>query len=169
MQYIIPVLILALFTAAVCHRANAYDSFIRGAKKALPLIVTILPALAAMLCTISLFRKSGALSLFTYTTAPIFRFIGIPDDLITLILLRPFSGSAAIALLQDVYNTSGVNSYSGYLASVIVGSSETIFYTVALYFGSVGIKKTRHAVLAAVVSGIVAIIVSVIMSTIMYR
>lgn len=168
MQLILPLLILVLLTAALFRNVPVYDAFIRGAKKALPLILNVLPCLCAMLCAISVFRASGALEIFTRLLSPVFGLVGIPDELITLILLRPFSGSAAIALLKDVFDTAGADTYAGYLASVIVGSSETIFYTVAVYFGSVGIKKTRHAIPAAIVSGIVGLIFSVILSLLTY-
>lgn len=169
MQLIIPCLILLLFTASLIKGASVYDAFIDGAKDALPLIARILPCLAAMLCAVNVFRDSGALDFFTKLAAPLFRIVGIPDELITLILLRPFSGSAAIALLGDVFSVTGTDSYPGYLASVIVGSSETIFYTVAVYFGAVGIKKTRYAVPAAIFSGIVGIAASVVLSLMFYR
>lgn len=164
MHLIIPILLLIMLLSSVFMGSNVYDSFISGAKKALPLMLKILPFMAAMLCALNVFRDSGALGLLTRIISPVLSIIGIPGDLITLVVLRPFSGNAALALLSDVFSNSGVDTYSGYLASVMLGSTETIFYTVALYFGSIKIQKTRHAVAAAIISGLVSMTVSVILT-----
>ena len=167
MTFVIPILLL-LVVSSVVRGSAVYDSFINGAKKALPLIINILPFMAAMLCALNVFRDSGALAIVSQFLAPVLRAVGIPEDLITLMVLRPFSGSAAIALLSDVFKNSGVDSYSGYLASVMLGSTETIFYTVALYFGAINVKKTRYAVPASVISGLVSVAASVILTKLMY-
>lgn len=169
MQLIIPILLALLVVCSVFSGAGVYDSFIRGAKKALPVLFNILPFMAAMLCALNIFRDSGALAILTDFISPILKLCGIPNDLATLVILRPFSGSAAIALLDDVYKTAGVDSYSGYLASIMLGSTETIFYTVALYFGSVNVTKTRHAVPTALLSGLIGIIASILLARTMWR
>lgn len=164
MQLIIPILLAILLISSVFSGSPVYDSFINGAKKSLPMLFSILPYMAAMLCALNIFRDSGALELVTEMLSPVLSVLGIPDDLATLVTLRPFSGSAAIALLDDIYRNSGVDSFSGYLASIMLGSTETIFYTVSLYFGAVGIKKTRHAVPTALISGIIGVAVSVLLA-----
>lgn len=168
MQLIIPILILLLIASSLFRGVGVYDAFLRGAKRAFPLIANILPCLAAMLCALNVFRDSGALDIVSKACKPVFEFVGIPKELITLVLLRPFSGSAAFALLDDVFKSSGVDSYPGYLASIIVGSSETIFYTVALYFGAIGVKKLRYAPLAALLSALSGLFVSVLMAKLTY-
>lgn len=168
MQLIIPVLLALLVVSSVFSGSCVYDSFVNGAKKSLPVLFSILPFMAAMLCALNIFRDSGALALVTKLIAPLLNLCGIPSDLATLVILRPFSGSAAIALLNDVYLNSGVDSYSGYLASIMLGSTETIFYTVALYFGAINVKKTRHAVPTALISGIIGIAASIILAKLMY-
>lgn len=168
MHLFIPILLLFLILSSLFMGTGVYDSFIRGAKSALPLMLQILPYMAAMLCALNIFRDSGALFVIEKLLSPVMSFFGIPDELMTLIMLRPFSGSAAIALLGDVYKTVGVDSYQGFMASVMLGSTETVFYTVTLYFGSIGVKKTRHAVPAALISAVAGIAASVILTKLMY-
>lgn len=127
---------------------------------AVPTLLRVLPALAAMLGAITLLRGCGALDALGNWLSPVFEKIGIPSELTPLILLRPFSGSASLALLGDTLTRYGADSFVGRAASVCVGSTETIFYTLALYCGSVGISKTRHALPAASLAGCTAGVVS---------
>lgn len=155
MSYIMPAMILLLLGYALYKRVNVYEAFTRGAQEALPLLVQVLPFMAAMMIAMNLFRSSGALSAFIRWIEPLLSKLGIPAELVPLLVLRPFSGSAAIALLQDVFTNHGVDSFAGLAASLMLGSTETIFYTVALYFGSVGVRKTRVTVAVALLSGVV--------------
>lgn len=155
MSYIMPLMILLLLGYALYKRVNVYEAFTRGAQEALPLLVQVLPFMAAMLIAMNLFRSSGALSAFIRWIEPLLSKLGIPAELVPLLVLRPFSGSAAIALLQDVFTNYGVDSFAGLAASLMLGSTETIFYTVALYFGSVGVRKTRITIAVALLSGVV--------------
>ncbi len=155
MSYIMPLMILLLLGYALYKRVNIYDAFTRGAQEALPLLVQVLPFMAAMMIAMNLFRSSGALSAFIRWIEPLLSKLGIPAELVPLLVLRPFSGSAAIALLQDVFTNHGVDSFAGLAASLMLGSTETIFYTVALYFGSVGVRKTRITIAVALLSGVV--------------
>lgn len=155
MSYIMPLMILLLLGYALYKRVNVYEAFTRGAQEALPLLVQVLPFMAAMMIAMNLFRSSGALSAFIRWIEPLLSKLGIPAELVPLLVLRPFSGSAAIALLQDVFTNHGVDSFAGLAASLMLGSTETIFYTVALYFGSVGVRKTRITIAVALLSGVV--------------
>ncbi len=155
MSYIMPLMILLLLGYALYKRVNIYDAFTRGAQEALPLLVQVLPFMAAMMIAMNLFRSSGALSAFIRWIEPLLSKLGIPAELVPLLVLRPFSGSAAIALLQDVFTNHGVDSFAGLAASLMLGSTETIFYTVALYFGSIGVRKTRITIAVALLSGVV--------------
>ena len=155
MSYIMPLMILLLLGYALYKRVNIYDAVTRGAQEALPLLVQVLPFMAAMMIAMNLFRSSGALSAFIRWIEPLLSKLGIPAELVPLLVLRPFSGSAAIALLQDVFTNHGVDSFAGLAASLMLGSTETIFYTVALYFGSVGVRKTRITIAVALLSGVV--------------
>lgn len=155
MSYIMPAMILLLLGYALYKRVNVYEAFTRGAQEALPLLVQVLPFMAAMMIAMNLFRSSGALSAFIRWIEPLLSKLGIPAELVPLLVLRPFSGSAAIALLQDVFTNYGVDSFAGLAASLMLGSTETIFYTVALYFGSIGVRKTRVTIAVALLSGVV--------------
>ncbi len=160
-EIILLLLIAALFVYAHIKGINPYEAFAEGAAEALPTIIKVLPYLAAMLIAINLFRRSGAMDLLSTFLAPMLNKLGIPTELVTLMVLRPFSGSASLALLQDTLMIHGSDSFIGRAASTIVGSTETIFYTLALYCGSVDIKKSRYALPVALLSGIVGTIASI--------
>lgn len=162
-ELIIPCLIITLIIYALFKKVNVYKAFSDGVKEALPQLAGILPALAAMLCAIEIMKNSGALEFAVAATAPFSERIGIKSELVPMILLRPFSGSAALALLKDTLIKHGADSYIGRAASVIVGSTETVFYTTAVYFGAVGVTKTRHALPAALISGLVGTAVGLIL------
>ena len=163
-----PALILALIITSFFKGSGVYESFIRGAKQALPMLVNVLPYMAAMLCALNIFRASGALGAFVNLVSPAMEALGIPGELTPLIALRPFSGGAALALLEDAFQSIGVDSRGGVMASIMLGSTETIFYTVALYFGSINVKKTRYSVPAALISGAVGIAASVILTDLFF-
>ena len=155
MNYILPGLILLLLLYALSKGVNVYEAFVKGAAEALPLLLRILPYMAAMMAALSVFRQSGALSIFVAAITPACKVLGIPAELVPLFVLRPFSGSAGVALLQDVYAQYGPDGFLGYAASVMLGSTETIFYTLALYFGSVKVTKSRHALPVSLAAGVV--------------
>lgn len=155
MNYILPGLILLLLLYALFKGVNVYEAFVKGAAEALPLLLRILPYMAAMMAALSVFRQSGALDFFVAAIAPACKALGMPPELVPLFVLRPFSGSAGLALLQDVYTQHGPDGFLGYAASVMLGSTETIFYTLALYFGSVKVTKSRHALPASLAAGVV--------------
>lgn len=152
---LIPALTAALVIYALFKKVNVHKAFIAGARDALPQLLSILPSLLAMLTALELFKASGALYALTELLRGPLSGIGIAPELLPLMLLRPFSGSASLALLKDVLVTSGPDGYIGRAASVMVGSTETVFYTVSVYFGAVGVTKTRHSVPAALIAGAV--------------
>lgn len=168
MALIIPILLLLLIITSFFRGSGVYDSFIRGAKEALPTLINVLPYMAAMLCALNIMRDSGALSFIVSLIAPGMNAVGVPGELTPLIVLRPFSGGAALALLEDVFKTQGVDSVAGYMASVMLGSTETIFYTVSLYFGSIGVKKTRYSIPVAILSGVIGVVVSVVLTRVFF-
>ena len=151
MSYILPALILALIVYSLVKGVDIYSAFVEGAKEALPLIVSILPYMAAMLIAMRLIRDSGVLDSFSTFVSPVLERTGMPAELVPMFVIRPFSGSASLALLADVFDTAGTDSFSGIAASIMLGSTETIFYTVALYFGSIGVQKTRYVIPVALI------------------
>ena len=160
----VAVLILALLLYAAIRRVNVFEAFRAGAARALPLMKTILPTLAVFSAATSLFRASGAADALHALLAPVLNALGVDPALVPLLLVRPFSGSAAVGALTDVFTRYGPDSRVGLTASVLLGSSETIFYTLALYFGSVGIKKTRFTVPVALAAMLTSVVFGLLFS-----
>ncbi len=167
MSYVLPALILLLTVYALIRGVDVYDAFVTGALEALPLLYKVLPYMATMLLAMKLLRGSGALDAALRFIAPPLAAVGYPAELVPMTLLRPFSGSAALSLLDDVFTAYGTDSYIGIAASLMLGSTETIFYTIALYYGSVGISRTRHSVPAALIAGASGAIASVLLARLM--
>jgi spore maturation protein B len=140
---------------------KVYDSFIEGAKDGFSLVIRILPYLIAMLVAIGMFRAAGGFSLLGESIAPLLNWLGIPTEIFPLAVLRPFSGSASIAMLSDIANTHGGDSLITRTAATILGSTETTFYVLAIYFGSVGIRYTRHAIPVGLIADAVGVIAAV--------
>ena len=149
MDYIVPGLLLAVCAIALGKRENAYDRMLSGAAEGLKLLVSILPALVLLLTAVTMLRQSGAVESLSSFFAPAFSFFGIPPETAILVLLRPISGSAALAVGADLMAQYGVDSLVGRTAAVMLGSTETTFYTISVYFGAAGIQKTRYTVPAA--------------------
>ena len=144
--YLVPAMAVLAILLGLFKRVDVYAAFADGAGKGLPVLLKILPNLAAMLISIRLLREGGVLDLIASLLQPLFTGAGLDSRLLPLILMRPFSGSASMALMKEIFTQCGPDSTAGLTASILMGSSETIFYEVALYFGSVGIRKTRFAV-----------------------
>lgn len=147
--YLLPGLAALCLMIGWWRRVPIYDAFVKGAKEGLKTAVQILPCLIAMLTAIGLMTGSGILKMVEKLLAPVFAAIGILPETAPLMLLRPLSGSASLAMLQDIFSKYGPDSQAGLLASTLMGSSETIFYTVGLYLSTAGVKKSRYAIPAA--------------------
>lgn len=164
MKYIsvfaVPVFILLFVAAGLVKGVGVYDCFAEGAKEGVRSMLGIIAPLVGLMVAINMFRASGALELISSALSPVLSFIGLPTDVLPLALLRPVSGSASLALVTDIFQTVGPDSLSGKIASVMMGSTETTFYTVAVYFGSVGIKNTRHTLPSALTADLTAILLS---------
>ena len=165
--YIIPTLILGIFVYAFIRGVNTYKSFVAGAKSAIKLCVDILPFICAILIAIQLLQKSGLLDLLVSALAPIFRFFGVPQELTAFIILKPFSGSGSIALFEEIVRLHGADSYITRVASVIAGSSETVFYISAVYFSKTNIKKLGYAIPVALFCVFLAAFLAAIVCRIM--
>ena len=157
---IIPMLIAFLMIYALIKKVDAYNGFVEGAKGALPLMASLLPYIIAMFIAVELFRNSGLSGYLCNFLAPILKLIGIPKEVCELILIRPFSSNAGYVLLRDIFSTYGVDSYIGKCASVIMGSSDTIFYVSSIYFASTNVKKTGLAIPIALICNIVCCIIA---------
>ena len=146
---ILPLLLASAAVYGMGKRVNVYAALTRGAEEGLAVLLHIIPALVGLLTAVSMFRASGAMELLTRLWAPALEFLGIPPETVPLMLIRPVSGSGALAVASDLMASHGPDSYIGRVAAVMLGSTETTFYTIAVYFGSAGIVRTRHTVPAA--------------------
>ena len=149
MDYIVPGILLLATTAALRKKENAYDLMLNGAAEGLKLLVSILPALILLLTAVHMLKASGALEMFSRLLSPLFSLFGIPPETAMLVLIRPISGSAALAVGADLMAQHGVDSLVGRTAAVMLGSTETTFYTISVYLGAAGIHKTRYCIPAA--------------------
>ncbi|MDE7296378.1 MAG: spore maturation protein [Clostridia bacterium] len=145
---IIPVLFLALFAYALFKKVKLYDCFTAGIKEAAPLVLSLFPYLAAILILSELFEQSGLSGYLTAFLSPAFRVLGIPPEISKLVLLKPFSGSGSTALLSEILAEYGADSYIARCACVAYGSSETVFYILAVYFAGIGKRRIRPVVIS---------------------
>ena len=162
------------FTAAVIlfmgylRGVDVFDEFLKGAKNGINTSFDILPALVALITAIGVFSASGALDMLTAALSPAARRLSLPDEVVPLALLRPVSGSGALAYFEKLIAQHGADSFVGRVASVMQGSTETTFYTVAVYFGAISVKKTRHTVWAALLADITGFVMSALFVRILF-
>ncbi len=149
LDYLVPILLLVSSALALRRKENAYDILLKGASEGLGLLISIVPALILLLTAVHMLRASGAVALLSRLLGPFFSFFGIPPETALLVLIRPISGSAALAVGAELMAQYGVDSLIGRTAAVMLGSTETTFYTISVYFGAAGIKKTSYTVPAA--------------------
>lgn len=159
-DYIVPVILFVTMAAALGRRENAYDIMLGGAADGLKLMASILPALILLLTAVQLLQASGAAAMLGSLLAPVFSLFGIPPETALLVLVRPLSGSAALAVGADLMLRYGVDSPIGRTAAVMLGSTETTFYTISVYFGAAGIRKTRYTIPAALFADFVGFIMA---------
>lgn len=148
-DYIVPLLLFLVSALALRKQENAYSLLLEGAEEGLQILKTILPALVFLLTAVHMLRASGAAQILSQLLAPVFSFFGIPPETAMLVLIRPISGSAALAVGAELMAEYGVDSPVGKTAAVMLGSTETTFYTISVYFGAAGISKTRYTIPAA--------------------
>ena len=148
-DYIVPLLLFAVSALAIRKKENAYNIMLEGAEDGLKLLVSILPALILLLTAVYMLRASGAVEIISGFLSPVFKLFGIPPETAMLVFIRPISGSAALAVGAELMAQYGVDSEIGRTVAVMLGSTETTFYTISVYFGAAGIQKTRYTVPAA--------------------
>ena len=148
-DYLVPLILFFTMAMALGKRENAYDLLLRGAGEGLTLLKSVLPSLILLLTAVYMLRASGATEMVSRWAAPVFSLFGIPPETAMLVLIRPLSGSAALAVGAELMAEYGVESLVGRTAAVMLGSTETTFYTISVYFGAAGISKTRYTLPAA--------------------
>lgn len=151
-DYIVPMILLVSSLLALRKNENAYDLLLEGAADGFKLLVTLIPTLILLLTSITMLRASGALEWISSFFSPVFSFFGIPPETAILVLIRPFSGSAALAVGSELMVQHGVDSLIGRTAAIMLGSTETTFYAISVYFGAAGIQKTRYTIPAALIA-----------------
>lgn len=164
----IPLIIFSIICYGIFKKVKVYEVFVEGAKDGLKICKNIFPYLLCMLLAIKVFRDSGMLEYIINFVEPLTNVLGIPKEVITQIFIKPLSGSGALGVFTDNIKTFGADSFLGILSSVLMGSTETIFYTIALYFGVVKIKKIRHTLWTAILSEIVGVLLAINITKIIF-
>lgn len=162
MEFVMPAFACIVVLFGLIKRVPVFDIFLKGAKEGIQLLYTIAPTIMGLVFAVDLLRSSGAVDAICKFIDPAANFLGFPKEIIPMVLLRPVSGSGSTALLTALYNDCGPDSFAGRVASVLAGSSETTFYAIAMYFGSIKVKKIRHTLFAALMADFTAALMSVI-------
>lgn len=167
-SYLIPVIVLVILLVAIKKKINIFDEFVEGAEEGLRMSFSIFPYLIAMIFGINILLKSDILNHIFIFIKPIFDFIHIPVEILPMAIIRPISGNASFAIMIDIINTYGVDSYLGRIVSVMQGATDTTIYVISLYFGSIGIKNIRYALKAGLFADLVTLIISVLLVSIFF-
>ena len=158
--YLVPLLIFLACAVALGKKENSYDLMLTGAGEGLKLLLTLVPTLILLLTAVTMLRASGAVELISGFLSPVFHFAGIPPETAILVLIRPISGSAALAVGAELMAQYGTDSQLGRTVAVMLGSTETTFYTVSVYLGAAGIQKTRYTVPAALIADLTGFVMA---------
>ncbi|HEX2938647.1 MAG TPA: nucleoside recognition domain-containing protein [Ruminiclostridium sp.] len=160
--YVVPAVIFLILFVGIIKKKNIFDLFLDGAKEGITISFNILPALVGLMMAVEMFKASGALNFIVSSFAPIGRALHFPSEIIPLAMMRPISGSGSLTVFESLLKTYGPDSFIGRVASVMQGSTETTFYTVAIYYGSVNVSKTRHTLPAALSADFIGFVMSVL-------
>lgn len=160
--YIIPSMIFFIVSLGFIKKVAMFDAFLAGAKEGFNSTISILPSLVGLITAVTMLRSSGALDIFSKIFEPVAKLLSFPKEVFPLALLRPISGSGSLAFIDRIFSDYGVDSFAGRVASVMMGSTETTFYAIAVYFGAVKIKNTRHSVPSALIADFAGFIMSVL-------
>ena len=167
-NYIIPIIVLIIILYALKKRVDIYDTFIDGTKESFDMTLKVFPNLLAMVFGVNIFLKSGVLDFIFNNLKPIFSYINVQIEILPMAIMRPISGSASLAILNDIFLNYGPDSFIGTVASIIQGSTDTTFYVLTHYFGSIGIKKIRYAMWAGLFSDLVGIVTAIILGNALF-
>ena len=164
----LPTIIILILTMGLFKKVPLYETFTDGAKEGFKVSINIIPYLVAIIVGISMFRASGAIDLISQMFAPILAKLNVPVDTIPIMIVRSLSGSAALGVFSDIANNLGPDDYATKLSAVMVGSSETTFYVLAVYFGAVGISKLRYALLVGLLADFIGIVAAVLVCNLVF-
>ncbi len=164
----IPFIIMAIVAIGFYKRVKVYEVFVEGAKEGFQVGVKIIPFLVAILVAIGMFRASGALEMLVSVLQPLLGAVGYPPEVLPMALIRPLSGSGALGLMSDLVSTHGAESFIGRLSSVMMGSTETTFYVLAVYYGSIQVRRTRHTLAACLIADAAGLIAAFVVCSIVF-
>lgn len=168
MEFVMPAFACFVVIFGLFKRVPVFDIFLKGAKEGFMLLYNIAPTVMGLVFAIDLLKSSGAIDAICGFIAPVAEFLGFPKEIVPMVLLRPVSGGGSTALLTSLFEDCGPDSFAGRVASVLAGSSETTFYAIAMYYGCIKVKKTRHTLLSALMADFTAAVMSVITVRIFY-
>jgi len=166
---LIPLVVLLIVGYAALKGIDVFSEFLQGAKKGFSIVLNITPSLIALILVINMLRASGGLEVLCNLLSPISNFLGIPKELTPLTILSPISGSGSVGLFESILKEHGADTFIGRCASIMMGSTETTFYTMTIYYGSIGIKKTRHTLPSALCADITSFILSPVMVSLFFQ
>jgi spore maturation protein B len=164
----IPLVLIAFLGWGVVKKVKVYEVFVEGAKDGFNVAIRIIPYLVAMLVAIGIFRASGAMDVLTSVLAPVTELIGMPAEALPMALMRPLSGSGSLGIMTELMKVHGPDSFIGVLASTMYGSTETTFYVLAVYFGAVNVRNSRHALPAGLVADLFGMLAAVLITRILF-
>lgn len=159
--YSIPIVVALIIVFGFVKKVNIFDTFIEGAKDGMRSTIAITPSIIGLITAVTMLKASGALDIFSSFISPLTNFFNVPSEIVPMMILRPVSGSGSIALLDNIFKNFGPDSVIGKIASVMMGSSETTFYAITVYYGAIGIKNIRHTVPCAIAADITGFVMSV--------
>ena len=168
-NYLIPFFVIFIIIYAFAHKLNVYDSFLKGAKEGIALVFDIAPTIVGMVLAINIFINSSVIQFVLSFLTPFFNKLSIPLMIIPMALIRPISGTATLAIMSNILATYGPDSFVGNLASILQGCTDTTIYVLALYFGSVGVVKTKHALTSGLIADFFGILMAFLISYIFFR
>lgn len=160
LAYLIPGIVLLVLLLGFFRGVACFESFVEGAREGVLTMVRLLPSLIGLIVAIGVFRASGAMDVLLRLVGPVTHFLGLEDAVMPLLVMRPISGSASLAILRDILNSAGADSPAGFTASVMMGSTETILYTMAVYMGGSGLNKAPHVLSSALLANLFSAVAS---------
>ena len=158
--FIMPIIVVSIIVFGLIKGVKVFDCFLEGARDGMKAIVSLLPSLVGLIVAVSLLRASGAVNIIVWLLSPISKFLGIPKDIMPLALLCPVSGSGSLSMYESILKQGGIDTFTERVSSVMMCSTETTFYVVTVYYGAVGIKKTRHTVPCSLCADLTSFIMS---------
>jgi len=167
-KLIIPLFILLILVYGIIKKVKIYEAFVDGAKEGFGIGIRIIPYLVAILIAVRGFQASGAFNFLKYLMTPVFAFLKVPVEVLGMAIIKPLSGSASIGVLVDIIKTAGADSLAARMSAVIMGSTETTFYILAVYLGSVGIRKTKYLVPVCIISDIIGMLIAIVVVKLLF-